>query len=65
MSLPSQPKEESKTKVLGSDDAFYGQPHVILLNEKQWRYVQRHYHMSPRILNLQPIYHFRVMPIVV
>ena len=31
---------------------IYKQPDVALLNEKQWRYVQRRYHLSPRELEV-------------
>jgi DNA-binding NarL/FixJ family response regulator len=30
------------------DDCLYRQPHIVLLNQKQWRYIQRRYHVTPR-----------------
>jgi len=50
--MPSQPEMESKIESIGPDDSFYGRPKAILLDEKQWLYVQRRYHISPRELQV-------------
>jgi DNA-binding CsgD family transcriptional regulator len=33
-------------------DSFYIRPDVVLLSEKQWRYVQKRYRISPRELEV-------------
>ena len=38
----------SQTENLGSNDSGFKQPDVILLNEKQWSYVQSRYNLTPR-----------------
>ncbi len=45
--MPSDKKES-----IDPGDSIYKQPDVALLNEKQWRYVQRRYHLSPRELEV-------------
>lgn len=38
----------SQTENIGSGDSGYKQPDVILLNQKQWSYVQNRYNLTPR-----------------
>lgn len=38
----------SQTENIGSGDPGYKQPDIILLNEKQWSYVQNRYNLTPR-----------------
>ena len=38
----------SQTENIGSGDSGYKQPDIILLNEKQWSYVQNRYNLTPR-----------------
>jgi len=38
----------SQTENTGSSDSGYIQPDVILLNQKQWSYVQNRYNLTPR-----------------
>jgi DNA-binding NarL/FixJ family response regulator len=38
----------SQTENIGSSDSGYKQPDIILLNEKQWSYVQSRYNLTPR-----------------
>lgn len=38
----------SQAENTGGSDAGYIQPDVILLNEKQWTYVQNRYNLTPR-----------------
>ncbi|MHC4605261.1 MAG: response regulator transcription factor [Planctomycetota bacterium] len=53
MSLSLQPEKEGKIENISSPaDSFYGRPKAILLDEKQWRYIQRYYHISPRELQV-------------
>jgi DNA-binding CsgD family transcriptional regulator len=52
MSLPSQPIEQDKMGRIDPGDSFYKRPDVALLNEKQWLYIQRRYHISPRELEV-------------
>ena len=33
---------------IGNSDSGYKQPDIILLNEKQWTYVQNRYNLTPR-----------------
>lgn len=47
-----QPIEKDKRENTNPRDTFYKQPDVTLLNDKQWRYVQRLYHISPRELEV-------------
>jgi len=37
-----------QTENIGSVDSGYKQPDVILLNQKQWTYVQNRYSLTPR-----------------
>jgi len=48
MTSPLQPIEEDKRESVSPGDSFYGRPSVVLLDEKQWSYIQRRYRMSPR-----------------
>lgn len=52
MLLPSDPVRRDKKENIDPGDSIYKQPEVALLNEKQWRYVQRRYHISPRELEV-------------
>ena len=38
----------SQTESLGSSSSGYKQPDVILLNQRQWSYVQNRYNLTPR-----------------
>lgn len=38
----------SHTENVGSSSSGYKQPDVILLNQKQWSYVQNRYNLTPR-----------------
>ena len=38
----------SQTENVGSGDSGYEQPDVILINQKQWSYVQNRYNLTPR-----------------
>ncbi len=38
----------SQTENIGSGDFGYKQPDVILLNQRQWSYVQNRYNLTPR-----------------
>jgi len=38
----------SQTENVGNDDSAYKQPDAILLNQKQWAYVQNRYNLTPR-----------------
>jgi len=38
----------SKTENITSGDYGYKQPDIILLNQKQWSYVQNRYNLTPR-----------------
>jgi DNA-binding NarL/FixJ family response regulator len=38
----------SQTENIGSGDSGYKQPDVILLDQKQWSYVQNRYNLTPR-----------------
>ena len=39
---------DSAPKIVGNRDYRYKQPKVILLDGKQWLYVQRRYNLTPR-----------------
>jgi len=43
-----QPENIDKRKNFRPDDSFYGQPDVILLDERDWSYIQRRYYMTSR-----------------
>jgi DNA-binding CsgD family transcriptional regulator len=47
-----QPIEKDKRENINPCDSFYKQPDVTLLNDKQWRYIQRRYRISPRELEV-------------
>lgn len=38
----------SQTENIGSGDSGYKQPDIILINQKQWSYVQNRYNLTPR-----------------
>ncbi len=48
----SQPEKEDKRKNISQYDSFYQHPNVALLGEERWAYIQKHYHMSPRELQV-------------
>ena len=52
MLLPPDPVKQDKKESIDPGDSIYKQPEVALLNEKQWRYIQRRYHISPRELEV-------------
>jgi DNA-binding CsgD family transcriptional regulator len=52
MPSPSQPEKEGKRKNIGPYDSFYQRPNVVLLGEELWGYIQKHYHMSSRELQV-------------
>ncbi len=35
-----------------ADDSVFKTPHIALFGEKHWSYLQKHYHMSPRELQV-------------
>ena len=37
---------------LSQDETHLTRPRVVLLNERQWSYLQRRYHMTPRELQI-------------
>lgn len=39
-------------KDINSDNSLFNTPRVAILDEKQWLYVQKRYHMSPRELQV-------------
>lgn len=52
MTSPLQPEKEDKKENISPDDTFYGRPKPVFLDERQWRYIQRRYHISPRELDV-------------
>ncbi len=52
MLFPSEPIKQDKRENIDPGDSIYTQPDVALLNEKQWLYIQRRYHISPRELEV-------------
>ncbi|HUW19275.1 MAG TPA: helix-turn-helix transcriptional regulator [Sedimentisphaerales bacterium] len=48
----SQSENEDREREKGPDESFYERPHTVLLNEKQWLYIQKRYNMSPRELEV-------------
>lgn len=52
MTTQSQPLEKDKSKNIDPGDSVYKRPDVSLLDEKQWRYIQRRYRISPRELEV-------------
>lgn len=52
MLLPLDPVRQEKNENIDPGGSIYKQPEVALLNEKQWRYIQRRYHISPRELEV-------------
>ena len=51
MLVPSEPIKDKRENV-NTGDSLYIQPNVTLLDNKQWRYVQKRYHISPRELEV-------------
>lgn len=52
MSSSLQPEKESKIESIRLADSFYERPKAVLLDERQWLYIQRFYHISPRELQV-------------
>ena len=52
MSLISQPINKGKTETINVGNFLCRRPDVILLDDKQWLYIQSRYHMSPRELQI-------------
>ena len=52
MTVPAQPEKKPFQKMPITDSTLQGQQRFALLDEKQWNYVQRHYRMSPRELQV-------------
>jgi DNA-binding NarL/FixJ family response regulator len=52
MSTQSQPTEKDKRGTIDPSDSVYKHPEVSLLDDKQWRYLQKRYHISPRELEV-------------
>jgi hypothetical protein len=50
MSLISQPINKGKTETINVSNFLCRRPDVILLDDKQWLYIQSRYHMSLREL---------------
>lgn len=46
-----QPQRQITNNIVNNESVF-DPPRIALLNEKQWRYIQRRYHMSPRELQV-------------
>jgi DNA-binding NarL/FixJ family response regulator len=52
MSSSLQPIRKETGQSVSPGDSFYGQPNVILLDEKHWQYIQRRYRLSTRELEV-------------
>ena len=52
MSFSSEPIRKEKNENVNPGDTLYMQPDVALFDEKQWRYVQKRYHISTRELEV-------------
>jgi len=52
MSLLSEPVKQDRSGDVNPGESFYEQPDIALLDEKQWRYIQRRYRISPRELEV-------------
>jgi len=52
MALSQQPEKRGETSGISHKGSFYERPQAVLLDEKQWLYIQRRYHMSPRELEV-------------
>ncbi len=52
MTTQPQPTEKEKWENIDPGDSVYKRPDVSLLDEKQWRYIQRRYRISPRELEV-------------
>lgn len=44
--------QDSKTKDTRHDESIFQSPRIALLKEEHWSYIQRHFHMSPRELQV-------------
>ena len=44
--------QHSETKDIWGGKSLFQHPRIALLNEEHWSYIQRHYHMSPRELQV-------------
>jgi len=52
MTVPAQPEKKASPKTTIQGSAPRGQTSFALLDEKQWHYIQKHYRMSPRELQV-------------
>ena len=52
MSFSSEPIKKEKSENVNPGESLYMQPDVALFDEKQWRYVQKRYHISTRELEV-------------
>lgn len=50
--MASPPRKKDKRKTKGANSLFDILPDVNLIDEKQWQYIQRRYHLSPRELEV-------------
>ncbi len=41
-----------EAKEIGASDSVFQAPHIALFGEKHWSYLQRHYNMTPRELQV-------------
>ncbi|MHC4643191.1 MAG: response regulator transcription factor [Planctomycetota bacterium] len=52
MSFTSEPIRKEKSENVNPGESLYMQPDVALFDDRQWRYVQKRYHISPRELEV-------------
>lgn len=52
MSSSLQSVKKDKMENISRGGLFYKSPDIVLLDDKQWLYIQRRYHMSPRELQI-------------
>jgi DNA-binding NarL/FixJ family response regulator len=52
MPFPSVPVKQGEMENINPHESAYKKPDVDLLNEKQWRYIQRRYNISPREIDV-------------
>lgn len=50
--MASPPQKKDKRETVVDDGAFYVLPDVNLINQQQWEYIKRRYHLSPRELEV-------------
>ena len=44
--------QHSRIRDMGGDESVFRMPHISLLRQEHWSYIQRHYRMSPRELQV-------------